>query len=328
MTLSRARTRGGALRDRARRGTALPRKALASLLAACTLALLTPLRSPQVRGGPRPGLGFSYHLFRKGEHQAAALELHRFLYLHGGHRAVPYARYLLALCRANLEDFTGAEAELRALAADLAGGPEHAGLRAEAMVQAMNVQLRGGRFDDLLLLGEALDAETAGIDPRLAAYADALELAALVSLHRWERAREALVRAGALDERTRARLEAELEELLARRPLSPMAAGFLSLVPGLGHLYAGRPADGARSLAANAAFAGLAGTALVHGAVPAAVLSAVAWLFLYVSNIYGGINAALQENAGRILEARGRMLRLLPVPSLDVITLREELGGL
>jgi len=309
MTLSGERTRGSA-----RRGNTLPRKALASLLAACMLALLTPLRPPPVRGGGRPGLGFSYHLFKKGEHRAAALELHRFLYLHGGHRAVPYARYLLALCRANLEDFTGAEAELRALAADLAGGSEHAGLRAEAMVQAMNVQLRGGRFDDLLLLGEALDAETAGIDPRLAAYADALELAALVSLHRWERAR--------------GRLEAELEDLLARRSLSPVAAGFLSLVPGLGHLYAGRPVDGARSLAANAAFAGLAGVALVHGAVPAAVLSAVAWLFLYVSNIYGGINAALQENAGRILEARGRMLRILPVPPLDVITLREELDGL
>ncbi|MFW6180284.1 MAG: tetratricopeptide repeat protein [Spirochaetota bacterium] len=304
------------------------RKVFASLLVPCMLGLLIPLRPPPARGEGQPDLGFSYHLFRKGEHRAAVLELHRFLYYRSGHRAEPWARYLLALSRANLGDYARAEAELRALAEDLEGCAEHAGLRGEVMVQAMNVQLRDGRFENLLLLGDALDADTAPLDHRLAGYAAALRLAALVSLHRWEEARAVLAGGYVLEEEARSRLEAELERLIARRPPSPLAAGVLSLVPGLGHLHAGRPVDGARSLAINAAFAGLAGTAFLHGAVPVAVLSAVAWLFLYLSNIYGGINAALQEDAGRVLEARGRMLRLLPVPPLDVITLREELAGL
>lgn len=303
------------------------RKTLSSLLVLFTAALPLPLQQP-VRGEDRHELDFVGHLFRRGEYQAASLELHRFLYHRPDHPSTPYARYLLALCRANLGDLGKAEADLRSLAGELEGGGEPAGLRGEVLVQTMNVQLRGGRFDDLLLLGEALDAGGVDLEPGLARYADALILAALVYVNRWEQARGFVRSARCLDERVRARVDAEIRGLLTGRDKRPLAAGLLSVVPGLGHLYAGRLSDGVRSLAVNAAFTGLWAAAFLHGAAPLAVLFGVAEAFLFAASLYGGINAVLQENASRVLDARDRILRLLPVPPLDVITLREEPAGL
>jgi hypothetical protein len=47
---------------------------------------------------------------------------------------------------------------------------------------------------------------------------------------------------------------------------------------------------------------------------------------LYMSNIYGGINAVLQHNAVYILEKRDELLRYIEIPPLNTITQFEELG--
>jgi hypothetical protein len=46
---------------------------------------------------------------------------------------------------------------------------------------------------------------------------------------------------------------------------------------------------------------------------------------LYVSSIYGGVNAVMGYNAAFIRERRDSMLKLLAAPPLDVITFREVL---
>lgn len=308
------------------------KRVFTSLLILCIhAALLWPQSWPQaspVLGENAPEFGFIGYLFSRGEYRAASLELHRYLYYLPGHPSSFYARYVLALCRANLGETGRAEAELRTLARDLERGGGFSKLRSEVLVQTMNMQLRGERFDDLLLLYEALEIQARPLAQRLAVYADALVLAALISDGRWEQARARLRKSRALEGRICASLEQELNLLLASEKKSPLLAGLLSVMPGLGHLYTGRSADGFRSLAVNAAFAGLAGMAFLQGAVLPALLLGTAEIFLYVSNIYGGINAALQVNAARTLDARERMLRLLPVPPLDVITVHKELENL
>jgi TM2 domain-containing membrane protein YozV len=121
-------------------------------------------------------------------------------------------------------------------------------------------------------------------------------------------------------------LNTELVSIMNFCKKSPVVGGLLSIVPGLGHMYAGRFPDGIRSLLLNAAFTSLAIFSFQEDmAVLGGVFSVVEGV-LYISNVYGGVNAVQQENARRILESRDRMLKKIPIPPLDVITLRKEIG--
>jgi hypothetical protein len=57
------------------------------------------------------------------------------------------------------------------------------------------------------------------------------------------------------------------------------------------------------------------------------VLFAVIEGTLYFSNIYGGANAVIRQNARFVVERRDELLKMLTIPPLDVITLREVLYG-
>jgi TM2 domain-containing membrane protein YozV len=108
---------------------------------------------------------------------------------------------------------------------------------------------------------------------------------------------------------------------------SPVLGGILAIIPGLGHLYAGRGVDGLRSFLINAAGIGLTVFCFVMGMPVFGVLFGVIEAALYLSNVYGGVNAVMQQNARFIVERRDELLKILAVPPLDVITLREELYG-
>jgi hypothetical protein len=57
--------------------------------------------------------------------------------------------------------------------------------------------------------------------------------------------------------------------------------------------------------------------------VPGGIFTGVEGV-LYIANIYGGVNAVLQENARQALTRRDRMLKLLPAPPLKIISITEE----
>jgi TM2 domain-containing membrane protein YozV len=120
-------------------------------------------------------------------------------------------------------------------------------------------------------------------------------------------------------------LRAQIEGIAETRNKSPVLGGVLSIVPGLGHLYAGRPGDGLRSLLVNGTFTSLAVLSYREDMPVLGSVFAVIEAFAYASNIYGGVNAVQQENARRLFEARDALLKEIPVPPLDVITVRGEL---
>jgi hypothetical protein len=172
------------------------------------------------------------------------------------------------------------------------------------------------RFSDLPLLREELSAAAVVPRPELSRYADALLLASQVHEYRWEEAADFFRSSGSAGS-----LNPELAGLLQQQPPRrfPWLAGLLSVVPGGGHLYAGRPADGARSLLINGALGGLTVLSLVLGTGWLAALFGVVTLAAYAANVYGGVNAALQYNARGMVEMRNRILRMLPVPPFDII---------
>jgi tetratricopeptide (TPR) repeat protein len=96
---------------------------------------------------------------------------------------------------------------------------------------------------------------------------------------------------------------------------SPLLAGTLSaLVPGSGHIYAGRYGDGITSLLLNGLF--IAGTvvAIQQENYAVAGVTGLIGLPFYIGNIYGGVNAATKWNLGIKKDLRGKLTLILEYP--------------
>ena len=107
---------------------------------------------------------------------------------------------------------------------------------------------------------------------------------------------------------------------------SPVLGGILSVVPGLGHIYAGRFSDGLRSFMFNAAFSGLTIYTAIHKEYMFTSVFGLIELILYSSNIYGGIDAVLQENSLYYIKNRNKLLKRIPVSNIHIISVRKEIG--
>lgn len=96
---------------------------------------------------------------------------------------------------------------------------------------------------------------------------------------------------------------------------SPLLAGAMSaLVPGSGHIYAGRYGDGITSLLLNGLF--IAGTvvAVQQENYAVAGVTGLIGLPFYIGNIYGGANAATKWNLGIRNDLRGKLTLMLEYP--------------
>jgi TM2 domain-containing membrane protein YozV len=121
-------------------------------------------------------------------------------------------------------------------------------------------------------------------------------------------------------------LQKDIIEIIEYNPKSPAVGGLLSLIPGFGHFYAGRGADGFKSLIINGTFISLTVFSFLEGYDGLGVAFGIVEGVLYISNIYGGVNAVLQENARYVVERRDRMLQRIEAPPLTIISVREEFG--
>ena len=91
-------------------------------------------------------------------------------------------------------------------------------------------------------------------------------------------------------------IEAALPEMAHIPEKSPALSGTLSVIPGLGYLYCGRPRDAGMSFLVNGAFIGAAWEAF-RGDLP--VLGSLLTLVeigFYGGNMYGSISAAHKHN--------------------------------
>ncbi len=272
--------------------------------------------------------GFILHLYREGEYQSAILEINRYLYYARTSDFIPYAMYLLGLSYAKTGRMRRALGMFEELRNRLAAHLRRAGNRRlymEALVQQANIHFREKdslnfwmRYHEIYSLPEKPGDE-------LMMYVDSMGEAMYIYNLQWEKALDLLERSEHLNALDTAYITGALEELASGKNKSPLLGGIFSVLPGFGHFYAGRTGDGLRSLLLNGAFIACTVVSIIAGAAAPAVLFGIAAAILYVSNIYGGINAVMQENARRTLAVRDELLRMLPVPPLDPITVTEEL---
>ena len=94
-------------------------------------------------------------------------------------------------------------------------------------------------------------------------------------------------------------LATESRKLAGRRRKSPLLAGILGIVPGLGHFYCGRYRDGAVSLVFNGMLGWGAVSAFGHGAKAAGVVTTLFGSNFYLGSIFGGVNWAHRTNRAR-----------------------------
>jgi tetratricopeptide (TPR) repeat protein len=272
-------------------------------------------------------LGYGTHLFERGRYDLSILELERYIYSHPQDLHTPYAGLLLALSYANESQYDEAFSLLDGLERAISGSPwedRYSGILCEAGFHRLSLLFRQKKTSEFELEKERVATICREPDERMGRYTDAMTVALEIYEMQWRRALSELQSTRYLSEGLTERLTAELEEALRNRDKSPALGGVLSVVPGMGHLYAGRAWDGFKSLLVNATFITLSAVCFTNDLpVPGGIFAGVEGV-LYIANIYGGVNAVLQENARQALMRRDRMLKLLPAPPLRVISITEE----
>jgi len=268
---------------------------------------------------------YGLYLYRKSNFEGSISELGRYMFLNPQSEKTLYAELLTGIALANLKKYERALAYLSEVERKARGkGDEE--LLCEAGFQKLHVLFLSKRFSDFRVQSQKLDFLCPQQDKKLSAYTHLLYTAATIYELNWEQALKQVEGLFLYHPEIADSLETELQHLVAHKNKSPFLGGVLSIVPGLGQLYAGRPPDSLKSFLINAAFASLAVFSFTHSLYAlGAVLGMIEAIF-YIANIYGGVNAVIQENARYVIEKRNNMLKIIPLPPLDVIFIREKVG--
>lgn len=289
-----------------------------------------------------PSAGFSgddayeygTHLYKTGNYEGAILELERFRYFNPNDSHNYYLQLIVALSYANTMQYNNALASLSGIVGHLENSTElydHYDLFCESYFHMLNILFRQKRFYDFQIRKEQIDASCPGLNEVLDRYIISMSAAGHIYNMEWEKALEGLnkvvdVEGESSSMAVKNLLESEILSVMNHRDKSPVLGGILSIVPGFGHIYAGRFTDGVRSLLINSAFTALAVFSFYEDMPVLGGVFGVIEGFLYVSNIYGGVNAVMQENARYVIQKRDYMLKNISIPPLDVITVRKELN--
>ncbi len=272
-------------------------------------------------------LGYGIYLFDRGRYGLSILELERYIYRHPQGHHTPHAGILLALSYANESQYDEALSLLGELERAVSGSPweeRYSGVLCEAGFHELSILFRQKKTVEFNLEKERVSTICREPDERLGRYTDAMTVALEIYEMQWQQALSELQNSRYLSEGLTERIATELEAALRHRDKSPVLGGIFSIVPGMGHMYAGRTWDGFKSLLINATFITLSVVCFTNDLpAPGGIFAGVEGV-LYIANIYGGVNAVLQENARQALMRRDRMLKLLPAPPLKIISITEE----
>ncbi len=270
---------------------------------------------------------YGVYLYRTGNYQASIFELERFTYYNPDNFYTPYAQFLTALSYANKSQYSRALSHLRGIEQTVEKSPHrdlYSKLLYEAEFHILNILFRQKQFIDFQVQRENILYNQTDMDDDIKGYIDSMSVAVSIYNMQWDEALGNLEKSEYIQGDVRNQLEEGLKTTLEHTEKSPVIGGLFSLIPGFGHMYAGRVMDGMRSLLLNATFISLTVFSFKENMnVLGGVFLAVEGV-LYISNIYGGVNAVLQENARYAIERRDTLLKSIYIPPLDILTIREE----
>ena len=183
------------------------------------------------------------------------------------------------------------------------------------------------RFDRFLTEAENLEHLCNNIYPEIIENMERMELSTYIYMMKWQKALKMVKTKNFLDKKTKNMLEKSLTETISHRPKSPVLGGMLSIIPGLGHIYAGMYGDGIRSILFNLSFGLLTLYSYRHGEYLFSAGFGIIESILYISNIYGGINAVKHSNRNYYINKRNSMLKHIHIKqNLEVKIIRKDIG--
>ena len=276
---------------------------VASLLLACLLATACWAGEALPPNSEEGLFQFANALRDEQDHYRAITEYRRLLFHFPATRHAVAARKAVAGCYIAAERWDDAEGWLAELEGRGAGTP----LARWATFEKAGVRFAAGRFE----------GAAAAYDEFLTDYAKAPE----ADEARWRKAWSLLLacRFGLAEAAFRAieppspRAEAagalarESRRLATRRRKSPLLAGILGIIPGLGHFYCGRYKDGLVALAINGLLGWGSASAFAKGASAAGAAMGVFGTNFYLGSIFGATNWAHRLNRARAEKALGKL---------------------
>ncbi len=264
------------------------------------LLLAWPAAGQEPVGETKPDtsiLGFAEHLYAERDHYRAITEYKRFLYTHPDSGLQGWVRLRIGQSYLAGGRLPAAQAQFARLRRQAADRPLSS-LATFSLARAYYLDGRHQQAIGLLdgLLADQLDWHLTGAGWFLSgcAHLRSGELAA---------ARRALERIGAgheLAERA-VRLIGRLDLAEDLPSKSPLAAGLLSVVPGLGHFYLEQYSVGLTALAWNGLFGYAAYEAFRHRRWGVGALLATLELLWYSGTVYGAVSGAERYNRDAVL---------------------------
>jgi tetratricopeptide (TPR) repeat protein len=243
-----------------------------------------------------PDLSFADHLLDKKEYHWATLEYERLLCAHPDSGAAPLWRYRSALGLLRLGRFEQALVQFSA-----ATGPNVPG--DSARLNAAYCALRLKRYDAAVPL---LDSCRLDYSRLLRAWLD-------FSASRYTAALDTLkaVPAYSADAFKARAFEQEIRDAqsFGKKQYAPALA--LSLVPGLGHVYAGRKGDGLMSALVVTTGGLIAGYYAYHDSRPRAYVAGTITGLFYAGSIYGAAVSVKIHNRDGVRRSRGAAERIV-----------------
>ena len=204
--------------------------------------------------------------------------------------------------------------------------PKVSDLLCEVNYQIAKLYFFEKKMDLFLEAKEYFDSECLSSNKKIADELNMLEIASLIYDMQWNDALNRIDSYNLENHSLQDYLKSRIIIITKHKDKSPFLGGLLSLIPGLGHVYAGRISDGFRSLLFNSAFSGLTIYTAIHKEYLFTTIFGIIELTLYISNIYGGIDAVRQENAIYYTKNRDNLLKRISVSNIQIISIRKEIG--
>jgi len=241
---------------------------------------------------------FANKLRDDGDYYRAITEYRRLLYHFPRTARAETVRFEIARCYARAERWKEAKAEYAKLAGDLAG--KESGRR--ALYEQADLLFAAGEFQSAAAAYDEF-ASDYGQDPR-ADTAGWRRAWSFLLAHELRRAEAAFAAIGPASPHAAAarELAAECRRLARRSTKSPLLAGVLAVVPGLGHVYDGRYVDGLTAFLVNGALGWGAASGFEAGAAAAGAVLGVVGVNFYAGSILGAVNWSHRVNRSRAQE--------------------------
>ena len=238
-----------------------------------------------------------------------------------------YSKFLIAMTYAKESNFSKSILYLKNIQNIIKNNDvKYKNLLCEIDFQIAKLYFFEKKIDSFIEAKECFDSDCLLPNNKMTDELNLLEIAMLVYDMKWNDALNRVKFYTFDNNKLKIYLHSKLVKIINYKKKNPVLGGVLSIIPGLGHIYAGRICDGLRSFLFNSAFTGLTIYTAFYKEYLFTSIFGLTEVILYAANIYGGIDAVQQTNSLYYIRNRDEILKSIPISNIQIISIRKEIG--